>query len=299
MAPTAESSVKPVPRPRSGLVVTLTAIALVAFAANSVLCRLALERPRIDAYSFTAIRLGSGSLALWLLIRVQQPRRRGGRGSWRGAGSLLLYALPFSLAYLALDTGTGALLLFGSVQLTMLGAGIAAGERPGTLEWLGLVGAAGGVVYLVSPGVAAPDPFGAALMVVAGVGWGLYSLSGRSASEPLLSTASNFHRAALVVVPLTALAWTRLSLSLDGALLAVASGALASGVGYSIWYAALPHLTATRAAMVQLAVPALAAAGGVLLLGEVLTTRLVLASAVILGSIALGTVGRRRGELAR
>lgn len=278
-----------------GLPALLTATALVAFAGNSVLCRLALGPRSIDAYAFTAVRLGAGALALWLLTaRRARPSASGSAGSWRGAAFLILYALPFSLAYLRLDTGMGALLLFGAVQLTMIGLGLLRGERPGRLEALGLVGAAGGVAYLVSPGLTAPDPLGAFLMVIAGVGWGLYTLAGRGATNPALVTAGNFRRAAWVVVPLTALAWPALALTAEGVLLAVASGALTSGLGYAVWYAALRGLSATTAALVQLAVPALAAAGGVLFLAEDVTLRLALSSAVILGSIALGILGRRR-----
>jgi drug/metabolite transporter (DMT)-like permease len=272
----------------------LTVAALVAFAANSVLGRLALGTGSIDAPAFTAVRLGSGALALLALTSLRRGGGAGGHGSWLGAGSLLLYALPFSIAYLRLETGTGALLLFGTVQVTMITSGLRGGERPGRLEWLGFAGALGGLVYLVSPGLAAPDPLGALFMVVAGVGWGLYSLVGRGAGDPLAATASNIQRTALVLVPLTALAWPWLSLSPRGVWLAVASGALATGLGYTIWYAALRHLTATRAALVQLSVPALAAAGGVAFMDERVTLRLALACAVILGSIAIGTVSHAR-----
>ncbi len=276
----------------------LTITALIAFAANSVLCRLALGDGAIDAWSFTAVRLGAGALTLVALVALRRLPSEPTAGSRRGAFFLILYALPFSFAYLALDTGTGALLLFGAVQLTMIGLGWRGGERPAALEWLGLLGAAAGVMYLVSPGVTAPDPIGAAVMVLAGVGWGLYSVAGKSAGQsggnPTVVTAANFRRAALVVVPLSVVAIPWMQLSLQGVLLATASGALASGLGYSIWYAALQHLSATRAALVQLAVPALAAGGGVLLVDEQITMRLAVASAVILGSIALGTVGRGR-----
>jgi drug/metabolite transporter (DMT)-like permease len=272
----------------------LTACALVAFAANSVLCRAALGTGAIDAWSFTALRLASGAAVLTLLVARRSPGARRDGGSWSGAALLTLYALPFSLAYIQLDTGTGALLLFGAVQLTMIAAGLVSGERPGALEWLGLAGAAAGVAYLVSPGVSAPAPAGALAMVAAGVGWGLYSLRGRRAGAPLLVTAGNFRRATLIVLPVAALAWSTLEFTPRGALLAAASGALASGLGYAVWYTALPHLTASRAALVQLAVPPLAAAGGVLAMGESITPRLLLASLVILGSIALGTLDRSR-----
>ena len=272
----------------------LTTAAMVAFAANSVLCRLALGPELVDPYSFTAIRLGSGALTLVALTAIRKRPKERRAGGWPAAGYLLLYALPFSLAYVRLDTGTGALLLFGAVQLTMIGHGLRSGERPGRLEWIGLLGAAGGVVYLVSPGVTAPDPVGAAFMVAAGIGWGLYSVAGKAAGDPAARTAASFRRAAWVLVPATLLGSPWLSLSTDGVLLALASGCLASGLGYVVWYAALAHLSSTRAALVQLSVPVLAAAGGVLLVSEQITLRLAIASAVILGAIALGTA--RRGH---
>lgn len=273
----------------------LTVITMVAFAANSVLCRMALGDISIDPYSFTAIRLAAGAATLLLVSGLRRRRRTATTApSWWGAAFLVLYALPFSLAYVRIDTGTGALLLFGAVQLSMIGLGVQRGERPSALEWLGLAGAALGVVYLVSPGASAPDPVGAVLMIGAGVGWGLYSMAGKGAADPVFVTATNFRRAALVVVPATALVFATRSLSWTGVGYAAASGALASGLGYAIWYAALTHLSATRAALVQLSVPVLAAAGGVLFIAEPVTHRLALASVVILGSIALGVMGRRR-----
>ncbi len=272
----------------------LTAVTMLAFAANSVLCRLALGDAAIDPYAFTAVRLGAGAITLLLLTSLKKGDKSERKQSWRGAGYLVLYALPFSLAYVRIDTGTGALLLFGAVQLTMIGLGLRSGERPTVLEWLGLLGAASGVVYLVSPGASAPDPVGAGLMVVSGIGWGLYSIAGKGADNPALVTATNFRRAALVVVPATALAWGQLSLSTSGILLATASGALASGLGYTIWYSALKYLSATRAALVQLSVPAIAAAGGVVFVAEEITLRLAISSSIILGSIALGTISRTK-----
>jgi len=278
----------------SVLVFVLTLAALVAFAGNSVLCRLALGARAIDAYSFTAVRLGSGALALLLLNIWREPRRVPVKGSWRGAFFLLLYALPFSLAYVQLDAGIGALLLFAVVQLTMIGSGLRSGERPLPFEWLGFAGALGGLVYLVFPGLTAPNPIGAALMIVAGIGWGGYSIRGKTAGDPGSVTAGNFQRAALLVLPAAVLAWPWLSLSFRGVFLATASGVLASGLGYTAWYAALKSLSVTRAALVQLSVPVIAAAGGVIFLGEALTTRLISASAVILGSVVLAIVARHR-----
>ena len=278
----------------SVLVFVLTLAALVAFAGNSVLCRLALGARAIDAYSFTAVRLGSGALALLLLNIWREPFGVSVKGSWRGAFFLLLYALPFSLAYVQLDAGIGALLLFAVVQLTMIGSGLRSGERPLPFEWLGFAGALSGLFYLVFPGLAAPNPTGAALMIVAGVGWGSYSIRGKTAGDPGSVTAGNFQRAALLVLPAAVLAWPWLSLSFRGVFLATASGVLASGLGYTAWYAALKSLSVTRAALVQLSVPVIAAAGGVIFLGEALTTRLISASAVILGSVVLAIVARHR-----
>jgi drug/metabolite transporter (DMT)-like permease len=282
------------------LAFVLTLSSLVAFAANSVLCRLALGARSIDAYSFTAVRLGSGALALLLLNTWRQPLSLATNGSWPGALFLVLYALPFSLAYVRLNTGTGALLLFAAVQLTMIGSGLRSGERLRPFEWLGFVGAVSGVVYLVFPGFTAPNPMGAALMIAAGVSWGVYSVIGKTAGDPGSVTAGNFQRAALLVVPAAVVAWPWLSLSFRGVLLAAASGVLASGLGYTAWYAALKYLPVTRAALVQLSVPVIAAAGGVIFLGEAITIRLISASAVILGSVVLPIAKRRsKGSVGR
>jgi len=274
------------------LAFVLTLSALVAFAGNSILCRLALGAQTIDAYSFTAVRLGSGALALQLMNMWRQPLRVPTKGSWRGALFLVLYALPFSLAYVRLDTGSGALLMFATVQVTMIGSGLRSGERLLPLGWLGFVGAVGGVVYLVFPGLTAPNPMGASLMIAAGVSWGAYSIIGKQAGDPGSVTAGNFRRAALLVAPAVIVASPWLSLSFRGVLLAAASGVLASGLGYTAWYAALKYLTVTRAALVQLTVPVIAAIGGVIFSGEKLTIRLIFASAVILGSIVLAIATR-------
>jgi drug/metabolite transporter (DMT)-like permease len=277
-------------------VVAMTSGALVAFAANSVLCRLALGAAIIDPYTFAAVRLAAGAVTLLALVGWASRRLAHGSGSWRAALFLALYAVPFSLAYVRLKTGTGALLLFGAVQLTMIGMGLRGGERPWALEWLGLLGAVAGVVYLVSPGLSAPDPLGAVFMVIAGVGWGLYSVAGKSAGDPTEATTGNFAKASLLVVPATALAYPWLALSGRGALIAAISGSVASGLGYAVWYAALEHLTVTRGALVQLSVPVLAAVGGIAFLHESISLRLVIASVVILGSIAIGVAARRRAD---
>ena len=272
----------------------LTAAALVGFAANSLLCRMALRPRLVDAATFTAIRIVSGAVALFLIARAAGPHDppSSAAGSWGSAAALVAYAAAFSFAYLRIDAGIGALLLFGAVQVTMLGWALFRGERPGGTEWAGLLAALAGLVALVRPGLTAPDPLGAALMLAAGVAWGAYSLRGRRAGAPLLETAANFARAAPLALALELAAPGPTSLSLRGALLATASGALTSGVGYSLWYAALRGLTATRAAIVQLSVPVLAAAGGVAVLGERPTPRLLGCAAVVLGGVALAIAGR-------
>jgi len=292
-----------------GTTLILTALAMLAFAANSVLCRAALDGPDIDAASFTALRLVSGALMLWLLLhRKAGAQRLAAAGDWASAGYLYLYAITFSLAYLQLSTGSGALILFGCVQLSMLGVSLLRGERPGGIEWTGLLLAGGGLVYLLWPGLEAPPLGGALLMAVAGIAWGLYSLRGRGAADPLPSTAGNFLRAAPLGLA-TLLAAGLLDIgpldvdganggglhaSASGAALALASGALTSGLGYAIWYAALRGLGATSAASVQLSVPLIATLGGLLFVGEAIGLRLLLASLLILGGIALVLLGRER-----
>ncbi len=273
-------------------VVALTILALTAFAANSVLCRAALGEDTIDAASFSALRLLFGALTLWLLVTLR-PGRTKRSGSWPSATCLFLYAVPFSFAYESLPTGTGALVLFGAVQATMLIAAVLSGERPGWLQWLGLITALGGLVYLVLPGVSAPDPLGSALMTVAGISWGLYSLRGRAATDPLGETAGNFARSLPMVALVSAASLGALRVDATGAMLAVTSGALASGVGYAIWYAALPALTTASAATVQLSVPVLAAVGGVIFMAEAVTPRLAIASVLILGGVALALLKPR------
>jgi drug/metabolite transporter (DMT)-like permease len=271
-----------------------TTLALVAFAANSVLCRLALRDGAIDAASFSTIRLISGAATLLLLTTGHSKTAWRVDGSWTSAALLFLYAVPFSFAYLGLSAGTGALILFGSVQLTMMIAALRSGERPRPLQWLGIGLACAGLVYLVLPGLTAPPLGSAALMALAGCAWGFYSLRGRAATNPLAQTTSNFVRAVPMVLAVSALALPQLHVEPRGALLAVASGALASALGYVVWYTALRGLTATRAAVVQLAVPVLAAAGGVILLAEMVTHQLVLSAAMVLGGIALALASRER-----
>lgn len=269
-----------------------TAAALVGFAANSLLCRGALGRGHADAATFTTIRLVSGAFVLWVLSR-RGPRAIFASGKWPSAAALFTYAAAFSFAYVRIGAAVGALLAFGAVQATMIAWALRTGERPAPAEWGGLALAAAGVVFLVSGGLRAPDPIGAALMLTAGVAWGVYSLIGRSATRPLETTAGNFALAVPFTLALSLVAPGPAHVTRSGVLLAVTSGAIASGVGYSLWYGALPGLTATGAAVVQLSVPVLAALGGVLLLGESLTPRLVVSAAAILGGVGLATCGRR------
>lgn len=263
-----------------------TILALLAFAGNSLLCRAALQQTPIDAASFTTIRLASGALVLWGLVQLTR-REATGRGSWPSAFALFAYAAAFSFAYVNLPTGTGALLLFGAVQTGMIGWGLVKGERFTPAQWLGLGLALGGLVGLLLPGLSAP-PLGAALlMITAGLAWSVYSLRGKGAGDPLRVTAGNFMRTVPVALGMSLLFINSALVDTAGALYAIASGAITSGVGYAIWYTALPHLKATTAATLQLSVPVIAALGGIAWLGEPLTLRLLLASLAILGGIAL------------
>jgi drug/metabolite transporter (DMT)-like permease len=269
--------------------------ALVAFAANSVLCRKALGGAAIDAASFTAIRLLSGAVVLWVLISLVRDRTPlSQHGTWLSASMLFLYAAAFSFAYLKLTAGTGALILFCSVQLTMILSGLRSGERPHALQWTGLLLALGGLVYLVLPGIAAPSHEGSVLMALAGVGWGVYSLRGRGVKDPAAMTTGNFLRAVPFSIVLSLALSSRIQVTPEGLLLAMVSGSLTSGVGYVLWYSALQGLSATRAATVQLPVPVLTAFGGVLFLSESLTLRLVIATVLIIGGVALTITGKER-----
>ena len=271
----------------------LAPVALLAFAANSILARLALRSGQIDPASFTAIRLASGALFLWVLLRGRASSPgTGGTGPWVGALLLFAYAAPFSFAYLGLSAGTGALVLFGAVQLTMIGAGLLSGERPHAREWLGLGIALSGLVYLNLPGLSAPPLLDAALMAAAGVAWGLYSLRGRSADQPLRQTAASFLFATPMGLALAAVGLPNAHAGAAGVACAIASGALASGGGYAAWYAVLPRLSATRAGTIQLAVPVVAAMGGVVLLGESLSIRLAVSAGAILGGVGLAISAR-------
>ena len=269
-------------------------LALVCFAANSVFCRLALGGAEIDAGSFSAIRLAAGAAAVRLMLGFRADGRAQPSGSWISAGLLFLYAAAFSLAYLDLSAGTGALILFGSVQATMILAALWVGDRPDVRESAGVLLALGGLGYLASPGLAAPPLSRAFLMAIAGSAWGVYSLRGRGVADPLSDTAGNFARTLPLAAGLGCLALRDSGVSAEGVLLAVVSGALTSGVGYVLWYAALRGLSATRAAVIQLCVPVLAAAAGVAFLSEEISVRLVLAAALILGGVGVALRGREK-----
>ncbi|OFW98553.1 MAG: hypothetical protein A3D94_14205 [Alphaproteobacteria bacterium RIFCSPHIGHO2_12_FULL_66_14] len=264
----------------------LTTLAMLAFAGNSLFCRLALRDTGIDAASFTAIRLASGALILAALLMLRGQRPAAG-GSWPMAAMLFAYAVCFSFAYRDLTAATGALLLFGAVQLTMMGYGLATGERVGGLRLVGLLLALGGLIWLLLPGLAAPPWLEAALMLAAGAAWGVYSLLGKGAGDPTAATGGNFLRSLPFAAVLMLAATTTGTVDRTGALYAILSGAVTSGLGYVLWYAALPMLRATSAATVQLSVPAIAALGGMVLLAEPITVHLLVASVAVLGGIAL------------
>jgi drug/metabolite transporter (DMT)-like permease len=276
-----------------------TTLALIAFAANSILCRLALSEEAIDPASFTSVRLMAGAVTLYALVRGYRGGAAPLKGSWPSAAMLALYAVPFSLAYVSLTAGTGALLLFGAVQATMLLASVGGGERPHAVQWIGVGLALAGLVYLVLPGLAAPPLIAALLMLLAGVAWGVYSLLGRGSADPLRETAGNFVRAVPFAIAVSAVMLRDLHVAPRGLVLAIASGAVASGLGYVLWYAALRNLSGFTASIVQLAGPVLAAAGGVLLLDERISLRLAVAATLVLGGIALAIVGRSLARIAR
>jgi drug/metabolite transporter (DMT)-like permease len=267
-------------------IIVLTSLAMLAFAGNSLLCRIALKQTEIDAASFTTLRLLSGALMLGLLVRLNR-RPSAGAGNWPSALALFVYAAGFSFAYVRLSAATGALLLFAAVQATMITYGLWKGERLGRPQLVGFVLALGGLVGLMLPGLAAPPLDSALLMLGAGAAWGIYSLLGKGAGDPTAVTAGNFMRSVPIAAALSLLMLNHISLDRVGMGYAVLSGALASGIGYAIWYRVLPAMKATHAATVQLSVPVIAALGGIVVLGESISVRMVLASAAILGGIAL------------
>jgi drug/metabolite transporter (DMT)-like permease len=268
----------------------LTLCTLVAFAANSVLCRLALGSGAIDAASFATVRLASGAAMLWLLVGASRSATTAGGGTWTSGLMLFLYAVPFSFAYISLSAGTGALILFAAVQGTMIAWALQRGERPSRFQWAGLAFAAGGLVYLVSPGLTAPSPVGSAFMAVAGIAWGIYSVRGHAVADPFRSTAGNFLRAAPFAIAVSLVVPSSIHLTGNGVVLALVSGAGTSGLGYVAWYRALRDLTTTKAAAVQVSVPALTAIGGVIVLSEALTVRLLIASIAVLGGVGMAAL---------
>ncbi len=270
-------------------VILLTAAALTGFAANSLLTRSALGAGALDAPGFTIIRLVTGALTLALLLRVtsRNATARSRAGSWLGAVTLAGYAIAFTVAYTKIGAAVGALLLFGAVQVTMIGVGLTRGERLGSRDWSALALAAAGLGWLTVPGASAPHSAGAVLMLVAGACWGVYSLAGRASRHPLADTASNFWRAAILCAIALAALVSPAALTWKGALLATASGALASGVGYTLWYMALPHLASWRAALLQMSVPVITALAASLLLAEAITARLIVSAGLVSAGVAL------------
>lgn len=271
-----------------------TFVALVAFAANSVLCRMALLDGNIDAVSFTVVRIVSGAVTLAVLVALRNPGLLSVRPGWAAGSALFTYMVLFSLAYITLGAGIGALVLFGFVQLTMMSMALFQKEPFPPLAWLGLAVAVGGVVYLVRPSAEAPDAVASLQMAGAGIAWGAYSVIGRESKNPLQDTASNFLLSVPFALILMALFWQDQVLTPKGLGLAIASGALASGCGYAVWFRVLPLLTTVRASILQLSVPLIASLGGVMFLAEPITVRLIIASVLVLGGIALVLRGRRR-----
>ena len=273
--------------------ILLTGLALIAFAANSVLCRLALGNEAIDAASFTVIRLLSGTVVLLIIIgATRNITGASTKGSWSASFMLFLYAITFSYAYISLDTGTGALILFGSVQITMILLSLLSGTRLHFTEWAGVTIAFTGFVYLILPGVTTPSTIGFLLMTIAGIAWGIYTLKGRGSKSPLMDTAYNFLRTTPLVVLLVILTINNVNYSSEGILLALLSGGITSGIGYTIWYIALGGLSSTQAAVLQLLVPVIAALGGVIFVSEAITSRLIISATMVLGGILMVVLGR-------
>ncbi len=285
-----------------------TILALIAFAANSLFCRMALAEGYIDAWNFTVIRLLSGAACLGIIMVVYtshlkrkdalNPRTNSAilkdKGSWLSSISLLVYALCFSIAYVELDTGTGALILFSAVQLTMIGWGIYKKEQLSALQWAAFIVAVAGFIYLMLPSAAVPSLFGAASMAISGVAWGIYSIRGKACISPLRATGFNFIKSLMAIPLLLLIGLSDIkNISMEGVLLACASGAIASGIGYSIWYVAMPLLKNTQAAVVQLCVPILAAVAGLLFLSESLTLQFMIASVVILGGVLMFVLNKK------
>lgn len=280
--------------PSRTMTVSTTLVALIAFAANSVLCRMALLDGNIDAASFTVVRIVSGAVTLAVLVALRNPSLLLVRPNWAAGSALFAYMVLFCLAYIALGAGTGALVLFGFVQLTMMSVAVLQKEPFPPMAWLGLAVSVAGVIYLVRPGTEAPDAVASLQMAGAGVAWGAYSVIGRGSKNPLQDTASNFLLCVPFALILMLLFWQDQVLTNKGLWLAIASGALASGCGYAIWFRTLPQLTTAQASILQLSVPVIASLGGVMFLAETITSRLIIASVLVLGGIALVLRGRMR-----
>lgn len=273
--------------------ISLTGLALIAFAANSVLCRLALGNEVIDAASFTMIRLLSGAMVLLLIITTtQRTRRSSAKGSWTASMMLFIYAITFSYAYMSLDTGTGALILFASVQITMIVLSMINGTRLFWGEWVGVLIAFSGFVYLILPDVTTPSMVGFLLMTTAGIAWGIYTLTGSRSKNPLLDTAFNFMRTIPFVIILFILTLAHSYISVEGIVFALLSGIITSGIGYTIWYMVLRDLSSIQAAVLQLLVPIIAALGGVIFVSEAITVRLMISSVMVLGGILIVVLGK-------
>ena len=276
-----------------------TVFALLCFAANSVLCRMALRQPHIDPASFMSIRLCAGALTMSALLRVRVGEQKRVAGDWSAALVLLVYAVTFTFAYLGLTAGTGALLLFGAAQVAMIAAGVAGGERIDLTIACGWALAVGGLMLLLLPGASTPSARHALLMLIAGIAWGVYSLRGRRSQQALADTAGNFVRSVPGTLLISALFWAHRSADLEGIVLAAVSGSIASGLGYLAWYSALPRLGAIAAANAQLSVPVIAAIAGVVLFDEPITARLAAASVLVLGGTALAVRRRLTLQAAR
>ncbi|MBA4797140.1 MAG: EamA family transporter [Rhizobiales bacterium] len=279
--------------------IVLTAVAMLAFAANSLLAREALGTLSIEAAGYTAVRIMSGALVLYGLMRRQGVSQGSGSslpGDWPAAAALFVYAIAFSAAYLSLGAATGALILFSSVQASMVTFGLVKGDRPSLQEVVGFAIAFAAFVYLILPGVGRPDPVGCGLMIASGIAWAVYTLRGRGSQDPIGQTAGNFVRASVFCLPLAVFAVIYETTSTSGVLLALGSGIVASGLGYTIWYTALRGLTTFRAALIQLSVPVIAALGAIVLLNERLTLHFVIAASCVIGGIALAILAKQKRQ---
>jgi drug/metabolite transporter (DMT)-like permease len=272
-------------------IMMITLLALFAFAANSLITRFALEKTTIDEASFIMFRVVSGALFLWLFLVIKKDKKILQNGTWFAAFSLFIYAVSFTYGYGLIAAGTGALLLFGSVQITMTIAGYREGDRLNVIQLLGFALALGGLVILMLPGISAPSFMGAFLMCISGVAWSIYTLQGRGVNNPAAATTGNFIKAAPMALLLWLIVYVSandiINLASDGVIYALISGIVTSGIGYIIWYSVLPELKATQAAIIQLSVPLFVTLAGAILLNESITLRIVIASFAILAGTFL------------